>query len=898
MSTPPVSAAPPLSTGELCVITTHINADFDAVASMVAAQKLYPDAQVVFPGSQDHALRSFFIDAMAYLLNLADINTIDLSQVGRLVIVDTRQPSRLGPFQTILAKPDLDIHIFDHHPPLSDDIRGSHEVIAETGATVTLLTEIIAVQKIPLTPDEATILALGLYEDTGAFTYSTTTPRDLTAAAFLLKQGAELKTVSDLTRRELTSDQIALLNDMIDAAKSYRINGVDILISTIFSDDYIPDVAALVHKMLKMENYKAIFLLGLMENKIHIIGRSRTAAVDVGRILKKMGGGGHAAAAAATLKKQTLAQGEQTLLALLRQSIQSPQTARHIMSSPALSVIRDTTCEKARELLNRYSVNALLVMEKSGPVHRLAGYITRQVIEKAHYHQLSHLPVSDYMDSEVVTVDAAADLTEIQKRVIEKKQRILPVMDKNRVVGVITRTDLLNILIETPQQNRLPTLETALDNTNTRTRDITNVLKERATPKIITYLNEIGRIAHELGYRAFVVGGFVRDLFLYRPNEDIDIVIEGDGILTAKALAQKFEGRVHTHAKFGTAVVVLPDDFKIDVATARMEYYTYPAALPEVAMSSIKLDLFRRDFTINTLALQITPDHFGTLIDFFAARKDIKEKAVRVLHNLSFVEDPTRVFRAIRFEQRFGFKIGKVTSDLIRNAVRMAFFDRLSGKRVFTELQHILEEKNPARAVKRMHEFDLLKVIHPSIHYNNTLDNLFKELSDVLAWYNLSFLDEPCRQWIAHFLILIKQIKRRSAYEICQRLELPPRLRVYFTTARFKANNTLHWLESQSELSNSTLYKALSDFELELLLYMMATTTNARVKQGISLFLNELRIVTGKINGNDLIALNIPTGPHYKEILDAALYARLDGKIKSREDELAFASHYYQNPPS
>ncbi len=158
------------------MITTHINADFDAVASMVAAQKLYPDALVVFPGSQDRTLRSFFIDAMAYLLNLADIDTIDLNRIGRLVIVDTRQPSRLGPFQTILSKPDLDIHIFDHHPHLSDDIRGAYELIAETGATVTLLTEIIAARKIPLTPDEATILALGIYEDTGAFTYSTTTP--------------------------------------------------------------------------------------------------------------------------------------------------------------------------------------------------------------------------------------------------------------------------------------------------------------------------------------------------------------------------------------------------------------------------------------------------------------------------------------------------------------------------------------------------------------------------------------------------------------------------------------------------------------------------------------------------------------------------------------------------
>ena len=220
--------------------------------------------------------------------------------------------------------------------------------------------------------------------------------------------------------------------------------------------------------------------------------------------------------------------------------------------------------------------------------------------------------------------------------------------------------------------------------------------------------------------------GFVRDLFLYRPNEDIDIVIEGDGIAFAKKFAAGVGARIHSYAKFGTAVIIFPDGFKIDVASARLEYYKFPAALPIVEMSSIRLDLFRRDFTMNTLAIQLNADKFSTLIDFFSAQRDIKEKVIRVLHNLSFVEDPTRVFRALRFEQRFGFSIGKLTAGLIENAVKMDFFKRLSGRRVFTEIRLILEEENPTPAIVRLHDYQLLKVIHASISLDNELISLLK----------------------------------------------------------------------------------------------------------------------------------------------------------------------------
>ena len=261
----------------------------------------------------------------------------------------------------------------------------------------------------------------------------------------------------------------------------------------------------------------------------------------------------------------------------------------------------------------------------------------------------------------------------------------------------------------------------------------------------------VGRVADSLGYNAYAVGGFVRDILLYQKNLDTDVVIEGDGIGFARALTASLGGRVRAHEKFRTAVVILPDGRKIDVATARLEYYESPGALPSVETGSIKLDLYRRDFTINTLAIRLNPRGFGTLIDFFGGQKDLKARVVRVLHNLSFVEDPTRVFRAIRFEQRFGFKIGKLTSGLIENAVRMDFFKALSGRRLFSELRQILEEDKPVMALRRLNEYSLLKMLHPGIVYNATLEDLLTSVEKVLTWYHLLFLEDSTRFQVVCF---------------------------------------------------------------------------------------------------------------------------------------------------
>ncbi|MGD2023864.1 MAG: CBS domain-containing protein, partial [Desulfobacterales bacterium] len=664
----------------LTIITTHVNADFDALASMLAAQKLYPDGLVVFPGSQEKNLKNFFINSMAYLFNMAEIGDIDFKKVKRLVLVDTRQPSRIGKLSRLLKRKDVEIHIYDHHPGTENDIKGDHEVHRMSGANVTLLIEIINQKGIDISADEATIMCLGIYEDTGSFTFPSTTAKDFKAAAFLLSKGANLNVVSDLIARELSPEQVSLLNDLIQGASRYNVNGIEVVVALVTTEKYMPDFAFLVQKMVKMENLDALFAIARMENKIYVVARSRINDVDVSSILIPMGGGGHAYAASASIKGKTLAQVENNLVELLYSKIKAQRQAKNLMSSPAITVGTDVSCKNANDLLTRYNINALVVTDERSNKEHLRGYITRQVIEKALYHKLENAAVKDYMTSELATVSPDADLSEVQEKIIDTKQRVLPVVDGAEIVGVITRTDLLNILGRQSKKAPEGFPDPLKEPVHARTRNVVKFLKERLSKRILNILKSAGEVADESGYGAYVVGGFVRDLFLYRTNEDVDIVVEGDGIAFARKYAEMAGARIHTYQKFGTAVIIFPDGFKIDVASARLEYYKFPAALPIVEMSSIKLDLYRRDFTINTLAIQLNPDKFGTLIDFFSARKDIKEKIIRVLHNLSFVEDPTRVFRAIRFEQRFGFTIGKLTDGLIDNAVSMNFFRGLSGR--------------------------------------------------------------------------------------------------------------------------------------------------------------------------------------------------------------------------
>ncbi|MGW8224029.1 MAG: CBS domain-containing protein, partial [Syntrophobacteria bacterium] len=575
------------------IITTHINADFDAMASMIAAKKLYPEAVMVFPGSQEHNLREFLVESTFYFFSFAKIKDLDFANIQRLILVDTRQAGRIGKFESLARETEVDIHIYDHHPASEDDLSGSREVIRQVGATVTILTEIIRERGVALTPDEATILALGIYEDTGSFTFSSTTPDDYQAARFLLEQGANLNMVADMLTRELTAEQISLLSDLIHSATTHTINTIPICIARASADRYIGDFALLAHKLMDMENLNVLFALARMEDRIYLVARSRLHEVNVGEIAAVFGGGGHASAASATIKDLTMIQVEEELFRILQSWINPGRQARSLMSSPVISVPPERNLHEAADLLTRYNINAAPVVDGE----RLVGILSRQMIDKGIYHGLEEVAVRDFMSTEFSSVAPDASLIEIQQHIVDRQQRLLPVVEGEKVVGVITRKDLLNVLLNDPSRIPAYLYEPAHTTGNKRRKNVSNIMAEQLPRQVNELLQAAGRVAEKRDYKTYAVGGFIRDLVLRRPNLDIDLVVEGDGIEFAKDFAEIYGARVRSYKKFGTAVIIFPDGFKIDVATARLEYYEYPAALPTVELSSLKLDLYRRDFT-------------------------------------------------------------------------------------------------------------------------------------------------------------------------------------------------------------------------------------------------------------------------------------------------------------
>jgi len=861
------------------LITTHINADFDALASMIAAKKLYPDAVPAFPGGQEKTIRNFLLSSAMYALDFGKASKIQLDKVTRLILVDIRQAGRLGKFATLCSQPGVDIHVYDHHPPAPDDVRGSLEIIRPYGSNTALMTELLRERRINITPDEATIMMLGIYEDTGSLTFSSTSQEDFTAAAWLLSMGANLNVVADLVIKDLTADQVSILNELIENAAVHTFQGVDVMITRCLTTGYVGDFAVLVHKLKNMENANVLFALANMDDRIYIVGRSRIPEVNAGEVLSAFGGGGHATAASATVHDMTLSQVEQQLLLVFGQSIKPVQVARDFMVSPVKTIDLGQTLDAASRLLTRYNINVVPVTEKG----RIVGLISRQIIEKARHHGLKGIPVKEYMSPEFATVRQTTSLNEIKRHIIKGNQRFLPVVDNGKIKGAITRTDLLRVLHVDSQDEEFGFRQTAVKKTS-----IKSVLIERLPKHLLQLLREVGRSAERMGFHAYAVGGFVRDVFLRVENFDIDIVIEGDGIKFARAFAAENSKNVKVYKKFGTAVIYLKNNEKLDVASARLEYYEKPAALPKVEWSSIKIDLYRRDFTINTLAIRLNPPVFGEFIDFFGARRDLKDRTIRVLHNLSFVEDPSRIFRAIRFEQRLEFHLSKLTRSLIENAVKMDFLKGLSGKRIFTELVLLLNEDKALSMVRRMHELGLLKYIHEDIKFDAAMRQLFKNISGVLSWYDLLYLDNTAEKWFVFLLATLDRVKIDQIPEICRYFDLKKRYRDAITAAKTTGNDILYRFAQKQQPSHAEIRGLLNSIPLEVCLYLMAKTSRPATKKAFSLYFTRLRDIALHVTGRDLIKLGIPPGKIYKQILDSLLEAALNGKIEGREEELRY----------
>ncbi len=879
------SSHPAQEQGTGTLVTCHNNADFDAFAAMLAAGRLYGGCDLLFPGSQEKNLNKLFEEVKedeAFLdgCRFVDQSGINYSRYGFLVVVDTRQRSRLNHVWPLLDNPGIRVEAWDHHPDTNDDIHPHLTHFANTGAVTTLLVRRMQEKGTRITPRTATVLGMGLYSDTGSFSYSSATPEDFEAAAWLLRQGMDVNQINDALAFEMTRTHVQALNSMLESARIYTVNGEEVVLAETTLEHYLGDFAYLAHRLMEMERFTVLFAIGRMDDRIQVVARSRASSINVGAVCSQLGGGGHIYAASASIRDKSLSQVRDAILAALHMQQSGDKNVGDYMSSPAVGMEVGHTLAEADELMFHFSLKSIPIF--AAGTRRCVGLLDSVTAQRAIAHGLSEEKLDDYMLKPVRTLRADASLRDLTTVIVGARQRLVPIVEgegeDEHVLGVVTRTDLVNIFADEP--GRMDVDERKAE---TRTRGVGKALQDQLPKAIYELLVLASEIGRELAFPVYVVGGFVRDLLVKTPNQDIDLVIEGDGLKFAATLARRLGGRVREHRKFLTSVVLYPDEDghekRVDVATARLEYYESPAALPTVEHSSIKMDLYRRDFTINALAIRLDCEPMGQIVDFFGGQRDLKDKLIRVLHTLSFVEDPTRILRAVRFEQRYHFRLGPATEKLVRNALAMRLLDKLSPARIFHEYEHIAGEERAKSAFFRLHELGILGNLLPQLALTPARQKLLPRMSKVLAWFKLLYLDTEIRPWFAYFLVLTHSMGYSDTLAVYQRLGLPSSSKTLVMQGREKMRSLrspLRKLFNGKEPRPSEVCQLMKDLPLECVLFIMAEDNRSELRRSLSRYITTWRNMTPDIDGNDLIKMGLEPGPAFADILRSLLRAKLD----------------------
>ncbi|MFQ5577897.1 MAG: CBS domain-containing protein, partial [Anaerolineae bacterium] len=502
-------------------------------------------------------------------------------------------------------------------------------------------------------------------------------------------------------------------------------------------------------------------------------------------------------------------------------------------------------------------------------------------IDKALHHRLGSAPIRRYMHAGEIFVTPDDTVEHLQNIMLQERVGQVPVVENGQITGIVTRTDLINLWSQG--------VESAPQAVN-----LAEQLADSLPASLLNLLTEAGRVAAEIGSALYIVGGFVRDLLLQKPVFDVDLVVEGDAIALAQAMQARHGGRIRSHRRFGTANWIIEGAVKgidrLDFVTARTEFYQHPTALPEVEQSSIKQDLHRRDFTINTLAIRLTPAGYGDLLDFYGGYRDLQEGLIRVLHSLSFVEDPTRILRAIRLEQRLGFYLGRRTMEHLQNARDL--LKRVTPDRIFSELEYTFNEAKPEKAYRRFSELGVLQTIFPPLQAGDWFAARCVRLRNGRAgtpWETLT--PTPAHYFGLLTFPLSAEESSRFVAQLRVRASLQKLLRQI--QAVKEAAPTLAQTRRPGRI-----YTLLTPYQDEALLVCWLAFDDPALQTAFIEFSRTLRHVRPLIDGQYLIEeFGLRPAPLFSRILNRLRDARLDGQVDTLADEHALVAQILEESP-
>jgi len=886
-----------MSLENLEVILTHEHTDFDALASLLAAALLFPDAMPVLPHQMNRNVQEFLA---LYKNQFPFVTAKELPrrQITRAILVDTRAANLPKGMQATTA-----YYVIDHHTN-DQPVPENWQLWSEpTGANTTLLLEKLMREDRTLSPAEATLLALGIHEDTGSLSYGGTTHRDVYALAWLMEpeRGVNLDVVSQFLRHPLSEAQRHLLAILIEQSEFLEIAGHTIVIAQANAPDFNDSISTLAHRLRDIHEVDAIFLVVGLGDIVQVVARSTIDDMDVGEVARALGGGGHTRAAAAPVQGSDPQAVRDRIVSLIQEKMRPAVTVRQIMSMGRPQTLTPTmTIEHAAVLMRRYGHEGFPVIEKKPDrPDAILGVLTRREADRALNHGLGDKPVRRFMQAGQVTVRPSDSIATLRKTMIESHWGQIPVVnEQGEILGIVTRTDLIKLWDETAQPDAQQ---------EAMVKRLNNLL----LPAQIALLQLLGQAVDELDFTVYVVGGFVRDLLLNTASArmqtlDMDIVIEGDAIAFAHHMQSRYGGRVVPHKTFGTAKWLLTDadhpvvidqlqsemgvainandlPGHLDFVTARTEFYTAPSVLPTVEQSSIKLDLHRRDFTINTLALCLNPDRWGELLDFYNGIADLEAGIVRVLHSLSFVDDPTRILRAVRYEQRFSFQIAPRTLELLQDALEL--LDRVTPARVRHEFDRILQESAPEKVLARLDEVGVLPQLHPQLTVDDWVIMRFTRLRTTVSdafWGEYLHSDAIER---LYWGILVYRLPAETDAVLQERLGLRRETQQMVAALHFLRDHCA--VLADPNLRPSQVVAHLGKAQPATLALFTVICNDPQIEHIVQRYLTEWQHIHATLNGHDLQTLGLPRGPRYRTLLEAARAARLDGQIHSREEEVA-----------
>ena len=874
------------------VILTHEQADMDALASLLGAWLLQPEALPVLPRNINRNGRRF-IKRYADQLPFIEQKDLPKEEITEILLVDTQSLITLKGMSE-----QTKVVVYDHHPQ-REDLNPAWELhMTQSGANTSQLVARIQSAGLTLTPVQANTLAMGLYEDTGAFTYGSTTPDDLAAASFCLAQGADPDILSHYLYPPLSKQQRELYDRLLRAVETFTVEGQTILTAKANALDVKDEISSVAHKLRDVLNPDALLLLVATPQGIRLVARATNDRMDVSAIAEELGGGGHKRAASALIRPEGHLDEAQTLLFLdeqyrrltsgLSKHIPSQASVGGIMSRDPLLLSPETPAEEANRLMQRYGYEGYPVVAEG----KVVGLLNRREVDRAISHRLN-LTVGSLMAAGTVQITPDAPLEALQSLMGSTGWGQVPVVNADgEVIGIVTRTDLIKTLTakaDIPEKDA-----------------IVQMLEQAVPPVRLALLQALAEEAGQVNLPIYVVGGFVRDLLLNHPSLDFDIVVEGDAIFFANQLAARWGGRVVAHRRFGTAkweingvreklLAQLDSDAQsspsqlpesLDLITARTEFYEQPAALPTVESSSIKMDLHRRDFTINTLALRLDGDHFGKIYDYWGGLSDLHKGQIRVLHALSFVDDATRLLRAVRFEQRFGFEIEPRTLSLMEESLPL--LDKLTGARIRHEINLILAEPKAALMLQRLSGLGILTAIHPELPWDYSLrPNLdLMGLTEVdPAWELPEQLDHLTLVQILRWQAWLGKLPQSAIQSIASRLRFKSTLKkLLLATSRL-----IHALPELDQAKPSQVVHLCADAPHLAIYAAHQSTQDEAIKTLLWNYASQWAAVEPVTTGDDLKALGLAPSPAFSDILSALRDAWLDGEIHTPEQERALA---------